>query len=322
MLKIGVDGGGTTTRAVVIEDQNKDSSSAEGVLGIRVLGRAQAASSNHYGVGLEVAAANIFEAVHAALEAADVARTDIASFGFGLAGARTPAEQSLISNKLSSLTSGQSFVVDEDAAAAQSGAFAGGPGAVCIAGTGANCFGVNAQNERAKADGIGPLLGDRGGGYRIGEAALRAICAAEDGSGPQTSLVAPGLQAFGVASVDGLVQVVYQPDFARNRVAALFPVVLQEAQNGDAIARDLLQHAGRELALSARAVLQKLHLSRIAVVGGVLENALSVRIAFESKLSEFIPDVEVVAPQYDAAIGAALLVTNGAGFEGRTTKRA
>lgn len=303
MLKIGVDGGGTTTRAVVIEQAN-------GIAEIRVLGRGEAASSNHYGVGIDVAVANILEAINAALAAANASRTDITSYGFGLAGACTPAEQSLVSVKLNSIVSGQSFIVDEDAAGAQSGAFAGGAGAVCIAGTGANCFGVNEQNQRARADGLGPLLGDRGGGYRIGEAALRAICAADDGSGPNTSLVEPGLEAFEVSSVNELVQVVYQPDFARNRVAALFPIVLQEAQNGDVIAQNLLQDAGLELAKSARAVLAKLQLSRVAIVGGVLENAPPVRESFENHLRAFIDGAQIIAPQYDAAIGAALLVKN------------
>ena len=303
MLKIGVDGGGTSTRAVVIEYSDTQNV-------IEVLGRGEAASSNHYNVGVDAAAANILEAINAALLASNIARKDIASFGFGLAGACTPSEQTLVSSKLATFLDGKSFVVDEDAAGAQSGAFAGGPGAVCIAGTGANCFGVNAQNERARADGLGPLLGDRGGGYRIGEAALRAICAADDGSGPNTSLVAPGLQSFGVDSVEELVKIVYQPDFSRTQVAALFPVVLQEAQNGDAVAQELLHDAGRELALTSRAVLQKLQLSRVAVVGGVLENAPPVRASFENYLREWIGEVEVIAPHYDAAIGAALLVKN------------
>jgi len=303
MLKIGVDGGGTTTRAVVIEH-------SAGQNAITVLGRGEAASSNHYSVGVDAAAANILEAINAALQASNVAREEVSSFGFGLAGACTPSEQTLISNKLSAFLAGTSFVVDEDAAGAQSGAFAGGPGAVCIAGTGANCFGVNAQNERARADGLGPLLGDRGGGYRIGEAALRAICAADDGSGHSTSLVAPGLQSFGVDSVEELIKIVYQPEFSRTQVAALFPVVLREAQNGDAVAQYLLQDAGRELALTSRAVLEKLKLSRVAVVGGVLENAPPVRESFESHLRDWLGEIEVIAPQYDAAIGAALLVKN------------
>jgi N-acetylglucosamine kinase-like BadF-type ATPase len=299
MLKIGIDGGGTSTRAVVIEHTGNE---------IRVLGRGEAGSSNHYGVGLETATKNISTAIGAAQSAAGISESAAQSYGFGLAGACTPAEQSLLASRLGVLAGGQEFVIDEDAAAAQAGAFAGGPGAICIAGTGANCFGINEQNERARADGLGPLLGDRGGGYRIGEAALRAICAAEDGSGQKTALVEPCLSALKIASIDELVQLVYQPNFARSRIAALFPVVMQTAQEGDALAQELLHDAGRELAATTLAVLQKLQLQRVAPVGGVFENAPAVRAAYEKHLQEVLPAVELVAPQYGAAIGAALLV--------------
>lgn len=306
MLKIGIDGGGTTTRAVIIEHSNNE---------IAVLGRGESGSSNHYGVGLEATAKNIRSAIAAALNAAGIADGSVESYGFGLAGACTPAEQTLLSSRLGTIAGDKPFVIDEDVAAAHSGAFAGGPGAVCIAGTGANCFGINAQNERARADGLGPLLGDRGGGYRIGEAALRAICAANDGSGRSTSLLQPVLKTFGIETVDELVQIVYQPSFARSRVAAVFPVVLQEEKNGDVVARELLTNAGRELAHTTRAVLEKLGLDRVAVVGGVFENSDVVRRHFQSELETYmtasaVGKVEVIAPQYDAAIGAALLVNS------------
>jgi N-acetylglucosamine kinase-like BadF-type ATPase len=298
MLKIGIDGGGTSTRAVVIEHTNDE---------IKVLGRGEAGSSNHYGVGLEMATKNISTAIGAAQSAAGISESAVQSYGFGLAGACTPAEQSLLAGRLGVLAGGQDFVIDEDAAAAQAGAFAGGPGAICIAGTGANCFGINEHNERARADGLGPLLGDRGGGYRIGEAALRAICASEDGSGQKTALVEPCLSTLKITSIDELVQLVYQPNFARSRIAALFPVVMQTAQDGDALAQELLHDAGRELAATTLAVLQKLQLQRVAPGGGVFENAPAVRAAYEKRLQEVLPAVELVAPQYGAAIGAALL---------------
>jgi N-acetylglucosamine kinase-like BadF-type ATPase len=299
MLKIGIDGGGTSTRAVVIEHTNDE---------IKVLGRGESGSSNHYGVGLETATKNISTAVGAAQSAAGIAENAVQSYGFGLAGACTPAEQSLLAGRLGVLAAGQNFVIDEDAAAAQAGAFAGGAGAICIAGTGANCFGINEHGRRARADGLGPLLGDRGGGYRIGEAALRAICAAEDGSGQQTALVEPCLQALKISSIEELVQLVYQPNFARSRIAALFPVVMQTAQKGDALAQELLLDSGRELAATTLAVLRKLQLQRVAPVGGVFDNAPVVRDAYKKHLQAAIPAIELVAPQYGAAIGAALLV--------------
>ncbi len=306
MRYIGVDGGGTTTRAVVVDDT------------LQALGRGESGSSNHYSVGLERAVENVAAASEAALADANVSQSDIAGWGFGLAGACTTAEQRTLSDALATLAAGKPLVVDEDAAAAQTGAFGGAAddvwaaGAVCIAGTGANCFGVNARGERARADGLGPLLGDRGSGYWIGEATLRAACQAHDGSGPATALLDAVLRHFAVASVDELVQLVYRPDFGKDRVASLFPVALGCAvQDEDAVALALLRDAGHQLAATALAVLSALQIEAVAVTGGVLGRDTPVRAAFESALRESLPAARIQEPLHDAAIGAALLAKGG-----------
>jgi len=295
-LRIGIDGGGTTTRAVLIDTD------------LTVLGRGEAPSSNHYGVGMARAIENIRAAGDAALQSAKVKLTDIDGWGLGLAGACSSAEQSAVHQALSPFISDAKLVVDEDAAAAQAGAFGGEPGAVCIAGTGANCFGINARGERARADGWGPLLGDRGSGYSIGENALRAVCRAQDGAGPATSLLDPVLQSLNAPSFDALIQIVYAAEFSRDRIAALFPLVLQHAASGDAVANSLLEQAGCALAATATAVLVKLELQQVAVTGGVLTQPSALRRTFEEQLRKHVPGALATDPIYDAAIGAALLL--------------
>lgn len=296
ILRIGIDGGGTTTRAVVIGEA------------LAVLGRGEAGSSNYFSVGLEGAAASIRTAINAAVSQAGIAQSEIEGYGFGLAGVVSPKEQALVGEALQPIIGDRPFVVDEDAAAAQAGAFGGEEGAIIIAGTGANCFGINASGDRARADGWGPLLGDRGSGYSIGEDTLRAVCRANDGSAPATPLLASVLAAFEVESVDALVPVVYAPEFRRDRVAALFPIVLQHAGNGDPTAVALLKNAGAELAATATAVLNKLNVKRVAPTGGVISRPSALRSAFEESLHQSIPGVSIEEPRYDAAIGAALLV--------------
>jgi len=294
-LRIGIDGGGTTTRAVLID-------------GLTVLGRGEAASSNHYSVGMERAVENICAAAAGALQSASAAQSDIDGWGLGLAGACSPAEQSAVQAALQPFIGEAFLVVDEDAAAAQAGAFGGGPGAVCIAGTGANCFGINARGQHARADGLGPLLGDRGSGYSIGENALRAVCRAHDGAAPATSLLDPVFQSLKADSIDALVQIVYAPAFSRDRIAALFPLVLQHAAAGDAVALTLLTDAGSALAATAGAVLAKLELQQVAVTGGVLTQPSALRQTFEKCLQQNSEGASVTEPLYDAAIGAALLL--------------
>jgi len=298
MLRVGIDGGGTTTRAILLDEKNE------------IVGRGEAGSSNHYSVGAARAAQNVRAAAQNALDEAGAQMSDIASWGLGLAGACSEVEQNTLRAAMREelqLADGVPLVVDEDARAAQAGAFDGGPGVVCIAGTGANTFGINDSGQRARADGLGPLLGDRGSGYWIGEATLRAACRANDGSGPDTSLLEAVLRHMEVADVDALVGLVYSPEFERDRVAALVPVVLQCSEAGDAVASEILKNAGCELAATALAVLKPLGILRVAVHGGVLNRQSPVRASFEEALCAKMPDAQIQEPLQDAVYGAALL---------------
>jgi N-acetylglucosamine kinase-like BadF-type ATPase len=293
--RLGIDGGGTTTRAVIIDEK------------MQVLGRGEAGSSNHYSVGASRAVENIGQAVAAALQAAGLEKSQIASWGLGLAGACTATEQTLLREAIAPICPAQNLAIDEDVAAAQAGAFGGGAGAVCIAGTGANCFGINESGQRARVDGLGPLLGDRGSGYWIGEQTLRIICKMQDGILTKSPLLDAVLAQLQVPDVAGLVQIVYQPDFERDRIAAVAPVVMNLSRDGDAASTEILQSAGRELAATTIAVLQELQLTQVAPVGGILSQQTALRETYDMELKKAVTGAEVVEPQYDAVIGAALL---------------
>lgn len=294
-LRLGIDGGGTTTRAVIIDEKMQD------------VGRGEAGSSNHYSVGVARAVENIQQAVTQAMQKANIQATEIASWGLALAGACTAAEQDLLRTAIAPICPAEKLIIDEDVAAAQAGAFGGGVGAVCIAGTGANCFGINEDGQRARVDGLGPLLGDRGSGYWIGEQTLRIICKMDNGIVPKSPLLEKVLQQLEVADVDGLVQIVYQPDFERDRIAGVAPVVMQLSRDGDAASTEILQSAGRELAATTLAVLQPLNLQTVAPVGGILSQQTALRETYEAKLKSAIHGAQVVEAKYDAVIGAALL---------------
>jgi len=293
--RLGIDGGGTTTRAVIIDENMQD------------LGRGEAGSSNHYSVGVERAVENIQQAVTAALRVSGVAQNEIVSLGLGLAGACTDAEQDILRKAIAPICPTQKLAIDEDVVAAQAGAFGGGAGAVCIAGTGANCFGINENGQRARVDGLGPLLGDRGSGYWIGEQTLRIICKMEDGIVPKSPLLEKVLQQLEIADVAGLVQLVYQPTFERDRIAGLAPIVMQLSRDGDAASTEILQSAGRELTATTIAVLQELNLQQVAPVGGILAQQTALRETYETELKNTINGMEVIEPKYDAVVGAALL---------------
>jgi N-acetylglucosamine kinase-like BadF-type ATPase len=137
----------------------------------------------------------------------------------------------------------------------------------------------------------------------LGESAIRAAVAALDGASSPTILSAKLLEHFEVADLNELVGVIYAPGFARDRIAAFVPHVLGCARAGDSVAQRLLLEAAMHLAHSARAVLEPLKIHRLALAGGLVENAPEIR----ELLSESLPGIELLTPRFEPVVGAALL---------------
>ncbi|HXM34827.1 MAG TPA: BadF/BadG/BcrA/BcrD ATPase family protein, partial [Pyrinomonadaceae bacterium] len=188
-LFVGVDGGGTKTHAVVVDDSDQ------------VLGECTTGPSNPLRVGITSAAAAIREAVERACNIAQVRRTDIIAAEVGLAGTRRKELRARMEDALKNLDIREIEVVS-DADIALFGTSGGEPGVVVIAGTGSISCGINARGRRVCAGGWGPVAGDEGGGAWIARRALRAIAHATDGRGPETSLTQAACSYFHVSTAD------------------------------------------------------------------------------------------------------------------------
>lgn len=320
---LGIDGGGSGTRAVVLSDV------------LEVIGQGEAGPSNHYVAGVEGAAEACFQAAEAALHDArrvepQFVKDQISSWGIGLAGVRREDDAARVREHLAARIR-VPFVLDHDAAAAQSGAFGGEAGIVFSAGTGAICFGVDEHGERYFADGWGSILGDEGSGYWIGQQALRAVCRGADGRGPQTRLAQPILHALNCRSADDLVRLVYSPHWTRDAMAQLATIVFEVASHGSreaCVIRDAAaRHAANSVLTVARAMMERSRRRAepnqpapmdvgIVFRGGLFKSddfraavGYAAGEGFVGLKQDYWPlgSWRFVKPQYDAAVGAALL---------------
>jgi N-acetylglucosamine kinase-like BadF-type ATPase len=232
--------------------------------------------------------------------------------------------------RLNSLCGGIPWILETDAVAAHFGAFNGGAGIIQIAGTGAISLGIDASGERFYTDGWGPILGDEGSGYWIGQQALRAACRGSDGRAPRSQLTGAVLGAFGVSDCNALVDFLRKEKASREAIASLARLVFDTANGGvhEAIAireqaTDLLAQA---IAATAKRILTRhqersigdakpLHFS-LCLQGGLLEDeyfkagvAYNIGERFVESKNNFLPldSWRIVKPQFDAASGAALL---------------
>src|SRR5215472_9631353 len=239
LLYLGVDGGGTRTTVWV--------SDAAG----RVLGRGVAGPSNAVKVGLASAKREILRAARQALAKAGGGALEAVCLG--LAGADRPQISRPLAACLRKHLPARFHLVTIDAAIALEAAI--GTGAeesaiVVIAGTGSIACARDARGGLLRCGGWGALFGDEGSGYDLARKAVRAGLRALDGRGPGTRLGAAIARALGLRTVTELPGRNSTPE----EIAALAPIVIKGARRGDAVARQLVDNAGRDLAELALAL--------------------------------------------------------------------
>jgi len=297
-LFVGVDGGGTKTHAVVIDDSD------------RVLGEGTTGPSNPLRVGVTSAAAAIREAVERACSTAQVRRADIIAAEVGLAGTRRKELRARMEDALKNLDIREIEVVS-DADIALFGATGGEPGVVVIAGTGSISCGINARGKRLCAGGWGPIAGDEGGGAWIARRALRAVAHAADGRGPATSLTAAACLYFHVSTADDLSTAIYAPTITNERIAGFARQVITAAQAEDRVSRLIMVEAGTELGIAAAAVIRNLKMEgdrfQVAYVGGVFAAGELLLEALRGEVARTAPRAFLAPPRYPPAVAAARL---------------
>ncbi|HKP71474.1 MAG TPA: BadF/BadG/BcrA/BcrD ATPase family protein [Pyrinomonadaceae bacterium] len=295
LIVLGVDGGGTKTQAVVTDEEG------------RVLGEGLAGPSNPLRVGVSNAAAAVREAADRACAVADVRRGDIVSAEIGLAGVRRADLRERMADALGTLGINSVEVVT-DADIALYGATDGKPGLVLIAGTGSICCGKNARGKRVCTGGWGPLAGDEGSGSWIARRALQAVARATDGRGDATRLADAACRYFNVAQPEDLSLAIYAPSMTNERIAGFGRDVI-EAAGRDAVAREIIADAGRELAALANTVIRKLHIERerfqVAYVGGVFRADELILDPLRTAIKRVAPHAFLAPPHLSPAVAAA-----------------
>ena len=233
---------------------------------------------------------------------------DATAAGVGMPGVRQPGHARDLSETLTRQT-GCPVHVTGDADSARAGAFLGAPGVVVIAGTGSMASGWNGESS-ARAGGHGFLLGDEGGAYWIGRAAVRAALRWEDGMGGSERIHRAVIKAAG-QNLDALITDVCTHPAERDRLTALAPAVTALAAEDaeDAEARKIALRAAEHLAGLAEAVRRRLGPLPVAGAGRVFGAPV-----IWDRFAELTGAVRPLAP---ATVGAAVLAGQQAGQRAR-----
>jgi N-acetylglucosamine kinase-like BadF-type ATPase len=299
---LGVDGGQSSTVALIGDESGR----------VLALGRAGPCNHVHQDQGRAKLAQVLTQCLetacaHAGLDAHKIA---FASACLGFSGG--PADKEAI---VSEVITSERMLVTDDALIALSGALAGQPGVIVIAGTGSIAYGRNDRGLAARAGGWGYIYGDQGGAFDIVRQALGAALRFEEGWGTATALRASLLDATGARNANELLHRLYTTEFSRSRIAEFAKLVDAAAEAGDAAAVKIIEDAAEQLSMLAAAVRAQLfepeHPARVAYLGGVFRSRLLLE-SFRELVEGDTPN-QVVPAVYGPAAGALLEAYRAAG---------
>jgi N-acetylglucosamine kinase-like BadF-type ATPase len=303
---LGVDGGGTKTAFVLAEDSGT------------VLASAEQPSVYYLQHGRQRVAEVLAAGTAAVCTAAGTDPGAIAFAFFALPGYGEVGEITAFLDEVPAAALGhRRYQCGNDMVAAWAGSLGGADGINVIAGTGSMTYGER-QGRGNRVGGWGELFGDEGSGYWIGLRALNAFTRMSDGRLPRGPLCRLLRESTGIAADLDLIDVVFRHwQRGRGEIAALAPLVVRAADEGDAVAERILADAAVELAGLVDTTRANLGFAAgepvpVSYSGGVF-SVPRVRDGFAAALRGHSPAYDVRAPLLSPVLGAALYAARLAG---------
>lgn len=254
-------------------------------------------------VGRKDAAAVLARLAEAVLE--ETSSVSTVSLCAGVAGAGRPEEQQALANALRDVLRRPSLSVQvevvHDGVIAMDAAYDAGSGIIVIAGTGSVVLGRTTEGDLLRTGGWGHVLGDAGSGRAIGQAGLRAVAETFDG-GSDTTLQGRVRDHCGIDDRESLLRKVYQDDLVIQGIA---PLVIEAADDGDAVASDILRSQVDQLVEQVGWLLNRAGAitPRITLLGGMLRNE-RYETCLRRRLQDRFPDWSVEVLQDEPVVGA------------------
>lgn len=294
LLFVGVDGGGTRTRLVLM--------SAAGEL----LGYKEGEASSYLENGREMVAKSLerlFEPFRKILERAE----SIAScFGLPNVGEFERSEQ-ILRELVQHVTCIRPTLIVNDVVVGWAGGTLCNDGVHVVAGTGSIVYGRKDEKE-VRIGGWGSIIGDEGSAYDIGRETLRRVTRQLDGRDEPTLLKDIVMSSMDFSNWYDVIQWIYEGD-KRSKIASIALHTYNATIRGDIVAKSILENAAIELAYSVLTAVKKLKLEEplISYSGSVLEKNEIVKDKFASCLKGSIPSAVIRKAPLAPVLGAVLL---------------
>lgn len=294
---IGVDGGGTKTRAVIGTKEGE------------VLAYIDGEGTNIKSTPTNEVRQQIKQLLECLMQKVGTTKNDVSTIFLCVAGG--DRQEDLIRWKrwiglIFPATSCRIIITNDAVAALTSGTFTQ-EGLVVIAGTGSIVYAVQQNHLVSRAGGWGYLLGDEGSGYSIGQEALRIITRNYDAYGLyEDAFTEAVLERLALTDPTGIITLIYEHSQPRVCMASIASTVLLLATQNNDIAKRIVDHAVFHLVQLLQMMFKKepqVKSFPIVICGGLFKNGYFVQ-CFQEKLQQATIYNRIILPEVPPAIGA------------------
>ena len=187
-----------------------------------------------------------------------------------------------------------------------------------ICGTGTSIIACNKEEGFTQLGGWGPLLDDVGSAYWIALKCILASIAEFELTGPETAITPALCEWYEIKNVQGLIPVIYHPEFTRDKFAILAARLDKEIGTTDQVYRHICRDAGEAVGNLTLQAVEKSGLDTsplpLFFSGGVLQFNREAMKSFEATIRSK-HKVMLSQPRLPTVLGAAMLALRDANVE-------
>jgi N-acetylglucosamine kinase len=301
---LGIDGGGTKTECVVLNEAGA------------ILARAKGPASNPTRIGFPAAFVALKETCDSALESTRI-KFNVLALCAGLAGTGRPENRDQMQQFFAQRFPGTIVDVRADFELALA-AMPPGPAIVLVVGTGSAAIGRNIAGSLKREGGLGPATSDEGSAFDIGRSTIAAARSGHSNGEPDElrRQICQHLAVSNWAELDSKSAADADAVYPR-----IFPVVAAAADNGNSVAQSVLNAAAEKLAAISVRLAESLNLLQqpfhLGKTGGTIGRSRFFDRAIDRELRGKLPNAIMtplqVVPAEIAAWIALQLFANQAG---------
>ncbi len=302
---LGIDGGGTHTRAFVINESGQTAA----------WGEAGLSNPNH--TTAEELHTNLRQAIQNAFQRAGQDPQVCTSAFAGMAGVTTESGRAGLRQTLTRCGLGQARIdVDHDIRIALAGGLACQPGIALIVGTGSSCYGRTADGRTWQTGGWEALISDEGSAYYVGREAIAAAARMADGRTPASILKEEVFRWLTIERIAEILPRIHGRGLSRSEIAAFAPRVIALAEQGDQAGLEILERGAvllAEMVSANHRMLPTAAEPAVVITGGLGTSPTLYRLKIVAAIQTQLPNATVQVPRFAPAIGAAMLAMEQVG---------